>query len=415
MSRIPLHRRLFLLDAPDGPILYAPLEARAERVDAARARRLAAQIEASRASTAPEPSPPPPFQPACLTLLMTTECALDCTYCYARASREPRLRTTPEIARAGARFVADSCRRRGLGVLTLGLHGGGEPLLHRRLAEACVEEARRAAADAGLGLATACTTSGAIPEATARWAARTIDRVTISVDGPPDIHDQSRKTRIGGGSSAAALRTARIVACGAELHVRMTVLPEDVGRLPDAIGWVVETLGPARIVVEPVYAPAGAEAAPRRDGLEPFPAEAFAASVSAARAAGAPVVWASARPGDLHGPFCTVAQDNLTLTPDGLVTACFRVTRGDGPPPLLLGHVEQSSGVLRLDFDKIRSFLASCARIPAECTECPSQWHCARGCPDVCAALEGEAQRGGARCEVSRRLLLSLLEAETSG
>jgi uncharacterized protein len=158
-----------------------------------------------------------------LVLQPTPFCNIDCSYCY--------LSNRGSAARMSLATLDLACRRVFESPfldreLQVAWHGG-EPLT---VPLAWYEEATAliaACRPASLRLTHAFQTNGLLLNADwARFFARTGARVGLSIDGPADLHDANRRTRLGRGTHAGAMRAARLLQDqGVAFHV-ITVLTD---------------------------------------------------------------------------------------------------------------------------------------------------------------------------------------------
>src|SRR5688572_427065 len=151
-----------------------------------------------------------PPSPTRVVLDLTRRCNLRCEMCRTwERARGPEL-SAPEIGS----LVAELPRLTWLDLT------GGEPFVRRDIdavLEAVVANARALTV---LHLQTNGWHTRRI-EATTRWLAPRIQLiVTVSIDGPPDVHDRIRGRE---GSCVRALETARTLSAIAEVHVGTTV------------------------------------------------------------------------------------------------------------------------------------------------------------------------------------------------
>jgi oxygen-independent coproporphyrinogen-3 oxidase len=363
-----------------------------------------------------------PFAPECLTVVLTDRCPLACPYCFSAGAR--RAERGAAAGRAGpgrraiaaaARLVARSCRARGLERFQLVAHGGGEPTVAWRGLQELVRATRAEARRHGLDWSGYVATNGVLPEARARWLARTFDRIGLSCDGPPDVQNRQRPTAGGGPSSGAVERTARVLAGGAgRLQVRATITRATAGRQAELVGYFHRALGAREMRFEPVYL-AGElpDLAFAPEDAESF-VESFLEAQRRARDLGCVLELAGSRPDELHGPFCNPLRDVLQLFPDGTVGACFLGPDGSGGDTLI-GRWDEEAGEVRLDADRIADIRRLTWAIPPACHDCPAALHCARGCPEVCPLRRQASDAPGAagfRCRVQRLLVEAwLIEA----
>jgi oxygen-independent coproporphyrinogen-3 oxidase len=343
-----------------------------------------------------------PFAPECLTIYLNNRCNLACGYCYAAAGRGDAAPAIDERAALGAaRLVARSCARKGQR-FHLVLHGGGEPTLDWEAVVRLVEGTRAITNEARVAWFGFLATNGVIAEERAAWLGRELDLVEISCDGPPDIQDRQRPLAGGGPTSPHIERTARILRdAGGRLLVRTTITPETVERQSEIVEYLHQALGAVQMRFEPVYR-AGAF---RPERAEWF-VEHFLEAQRQARARGCDLSISGARLDEIHGPFCDVLRDTLHLLPDGAATACFFATDGrpPGAAPFVVGKWDQSRSEYLLDADAIAAHRRKALALPPMCLDCINVCHCARECPDRCAAMDAAPEVPSFRCLVQRRL-----------
>ncbi|MFQ5571557.1 MAG: hypothetical protein ACE5G0_17900, partial [Rhodothermales bacterium] len=96
--------------------------------------------------------------------------------------------------------------------------------------------------------------------------------------------------------------------------------------------------------------------------------------------------YAGSRPDALHDRFCPIFQHNLTVTPDGYLTACFQATHNHEPrnAPYLYGRLHPEHARLTIDPDRLNALFSTLARPYPPCATCFNALHCAKNCPTVC-------------------------------
>jgi radical SAM protein with 4Fe4S-binding SPASM domain len=419
--RVDPERPIFVVDSGRDALLYAPghvtrisatdlptfISALGNESRVGRLARLARDMRgaADEAQRALEARLLAPFAPECLLLYLSARCNLSCVYCYTRPARHRTgARLSEDAVDAGAREVVGHCHRKGR-PLTLALHGGGEPTVHLDLIKQIVLRTRAIAEDAGTGWTGYIATNGVLHEDEARWLAREIRNVGLSCDGPPDIQDRLRPSPPSGRSSIAVERTARVVREeGGQLTVRATVVPDTVQRLPEIVSYASHTLGCTRVRVEPVYV-VGSASPFRPEDADIF-AEQFLRAGRVAQSAGVVLSYAGVRLDEGHGPHCSAARNVLHLLPDGTVSACFFYVdgpscAGDGKD---LGRYRGETGEIAIDFRRADEWRRRVGEIPQGCRGCVAQLHCARECPETCAATPGAGPQDGFRCRLARLL-----------
>ena len=153
---------------------------------------------AGRPSIDDTPLPPPPLR--ALSLAIAQKCNLGCTYCYAQqgefggAAKNMEL---TEALRAVDLLVATAEPGARLNLAFL----GGEPLVNRKVLRAATERAVELAGNRDAKVNFSITTNGTLlTEDDGRFFEQHGFAVTISIDGPREVHDAQRPFKGGGRS-----------------------------------------------------------------------------------------------------------------------------------------------------------------------------------------------------------------------
>jgi uncharacterized protein len=175
------------------------------------------------------PLPPPPLR--ALSLAIAQKCNLGCTYCYAQQGEFGGPAKNMELAEA-LRAVdllvgaAEPGARLNLAFL------GGEPLVNRKVLRAATLRAVELAGGRGAKITFSITTNGTLlTEDDGRFFEQHGFAVTISIDGPQEVHDALRPFKGGGGSYDAVMkRAAPLLKMQQKMQVsaRVTVTPRNL-------------------------------------------------------------------------------------------------------------------------------------------------------------------------------------------
>ncbi len=185
----------------------------------------------------PSPELPHPqgIPMATMVLEVAQDCNLRCTYCYAEGGAyggERRL-LTPKMARKAVRLLIREAGDREAVTLVL---FGGEPLLNMPAVEAAVEEAVLRGKETGKRVQISLTTNGTLlkPE-TIDFLQRHHVSVSVSLDGPSDLHDANRPDVAGQGSYAKILPKLQglLKNCTAPVAARVTLTPDQWTRIEE--------------------------------------------------------------------------------------------------------------------------------------------------------------------------------------
>ena len=311
------------------------------------------------------------------------------------------------MARRGIRFVARNARRRKLKAFRVDYHGGGEPTVLWRVMTKSFAYAQDVAARLGLSVAGSLTTNGVLSDSQIDWITSQMEGATVSMDGPPEIHDANRLTVLGQGSSQRVLHTMRrFDEAGFHYGIRITLTAEHVAALPASVGFLCRHSRAARIQVEPSYAlgrGCGSES-PDPDGF----LSAFRAARRRAKSLGRQLVYATARVDVLSNHFCGATGENFALSPSGGVSACHEVfDKGQQWANKFFYGAEAGRGGYAFDVKGLAALRRESVEHREWCRDCYARWHCSGDCYHRVLSEIGETEFAGTpRCHITRVWLL---------
>jgi uncharacterized protein len=433
----PLGDTTFLITRPSRlPLLYAPLQDLVMEVNDAYARHFQAALDGDADSARAigvepgmlealavvtpnarkkfNPSWPEAFEPTSVTLFLTHKCTLRCTYCYCEGGSGRDIDWP--VLEASVLFALENAARLGRD-LTVAFHGGDVgavwPLFQR-----AVEFIEAAAADADVNVTMNTGTNGLYSESQATYIAQHMGSATVSIDGLPEVHDRYRVTPGSGPSLEMILRSVRIFENnGLAYTIRMTVTAESLPLLTESVEYLCEHTKAQVIRAEPMYSRGRASAseleAPRPHAF----VEAFREASMVAHTRGRQLTYSGARPGGVVPAFCTYPSPTFGVTPDGDLSCCYEVLRPDDPlsGEFFYGHVEADGSAIHVDHSKIATIRNVAAQRRAACAGCFCVFSCAGDC--AAKAFDGGRLAGemSTRCEITRALVLDMLEDALGG
>ncbi|GAB4265692.1 MAG: thioether cross-link-forming SCIFF peptide maturase [Deferrisomatales bacterium] len=334
---------------------------------------------ADRPRAAPDPAAVPL---GTLVLEVAQACNLRCTYCYAEGGTyggPPRL-LEPARARRAARFLLAHSGDREAVTLVL---FGGEPLLNWPAVRAAVEEARRAADRVGKGLTLSLTTNATrLTADRARFLAEHRVGVTVSLDGPPEIHDANRPFPDGRGSYGEVLRGLGHLLRGprAPVAARVTLEPSQWARAGEVFDHLV-ALGFHEVGLAPA-SPVQRRLLPSKDQEDALLAEfaGLAARFEAAVGAGRVLPFsnlldllARIHVGQTKTISCGAGLGYVGLDASGRFFPCHRLA---GQDAFQIGDLDRG-----LDADRVRRCLEALTGSRGKrCRPCWARGLCAGGC-----------------------------------
>jgi uncharacterized protein len=288
----------------------------------------------------------------------------------------------PELARRAARFLADSSGERESVTLVL---FGGEPLLNLAALKAAVTEAEAVTQAAGKKLLVSLTTNGTrfTSEALDFLCEHRID-VSISIDGPADVHDANRRfaRKSGGGTYADVVAGIKLLRAHGlrPPAARVTLMPDQWARIPEVFGHLLG-LGFLEVGIAPA-SPVTAQLLPTREQDEALfagfsrLAERFAREAALGRVlpfSNLLDLLARLHTGHAKASPCGAGLGYLAMDADGRFFLCHRFAGAER-----FGVGDVNAGV---DHAKIRACLAAQAAPRHEaCGACWARSLCAGGC-----------------------------------
>jgi uncharacterized protein len=357
-------------------------------------------------------------KPTRTTLLLSHSCQLSCVYCYSGPFRSAALMPW-ECARAAIDTIVSNALKTGQRTLDLGFHGGGEPSINWNVLIKTVDYARRRCAVENLVLTVSLCTNAMLSRKRAQWVAANMSNITVSIDGPPEIHNAQRPLANGRPSYNTV---AAAIDCFTDLKktygFRVTVTKLSQHRIPHIFDHLTSRFKPATICFEPLFV---CGKRPTRQCRRPD-AAAFSKgikdifSMSTARRTG--ILYSGGRLSYIGDAFCGAAGDNFFITPSGDVTSCLEVSStGDKRSKIFMyGKLNKKADGFNFDTKAFKRLRRLRVESFSSCTECYARWHCAGDClakkPDM-RDIRGKAN--DYRCLINRELTLFQLLQKVEG
>jgi uncharacterized protein len=359
------------------------------------------------------PDPPAPqlpaagdFSPTGLTLLMTNQCQLRCTYCYAAAGDSPRQHLSLETGYAAIDYTYENLQRLNRPMFRIALHGGGEPTFPWETMRDLIAYAR----DKPIPTEISLTSNGVWSKQQTEWIIAYIDSVGISMDGSPQTQDTQRPLASGKGSSRRVMQTLReLDANNHPYGLRLTAVPP-FDRLLEDVRFLCENTHAQHLQVEPAFHPqrGGGYQYELEEGMQFL--QAFFAAQRLAEQYGQELRCVGSDVNRISPVPCGSPFNSLIVTPQNNLVACFEITDDSHPLAELatIGRIT-SQGVEVNEEARIRLRQQIVER-RASCRECFCYWSCAGGClPRALSPGPNGHLEHGAHCELKRVLLQEML------
>jgi uncharacterized protein len=336
-----------------------------------------------------------------VTLVLTHECNLACTYCY--TGEKFRKDMSWETAQRSLALAFSEHKPRVPWItedetpVDVGFFGG-EPLICWDMLVRSCEEARNLAVQHGRKLRLAVTTNGTLLTKERAEKLRELGvEVTLSLDGTREAHEATRPQKGGRSSFDDVLAGAEhLKAAGHPLDVIAVVAPANVQYLGASVRFLVD-LGATNVVLNPCFEESWSD-----DALAMWEremqgaAEVYADCMRRGKPVAMPTfdnkLLAAAKGGLASCDTCSAGNHEVAVAPSGNLFPCARMVGEDRDPKLVIGH---------LDTGIDRARLAAMPRGPSDpaCEPCEEKWRCGASCACANLAETGTTHLpGGTQC-----------------
>jgi uncharacterized protein len=328
-----------------------------------------------------------------------TGCNFRCRYCFVEDQGRPltALRMSPETARRGVELFAKLSR--GASRISATFYGG-EPLLNADVvyfAMHYMRELERAGAFKQQVTMTLLTNGALVDDYTVQAVVETGTKVSVSIDGPEDLHDAARVDLHDHGTFRQALAGFRkLQQGGAQPGVSCTLSRFNVGQIERVTRFIAEELRPSgmgfNILLPQIAGRNQADTCPE------FAASQLIAAFKILREFGLyeDRVMRRVRPyveGKFHLKDCMGVGGQIVIAPDGKIGPCQAFLGLDEYFPLAveslhahLDTVDSEAIYANALFDEWRHRFPINMR---ECSECFAIGVCGGGCPYASAVTHG--------------------------
>ena len=346
------------------------------------------------------------FNPIGLTLLMTNQCQLRCTYCYAAAGNFPRQHLSLKTGYAAIDYTYETLKKLNYPKLHIALHGGGEPTFPWKTLKSLVAYAREKPIHTEISL----TSNGVWSPQQTQWIIAYIDSVGISIDGRPQTQDTQRPMASGKASSPWVMRSIQEL----EKHqrpygLRLTATPPFDYLLED-IRFLCEHTRCKRMQVEAAFnSERGASYQYKlQEGLQFL--QAFFAAQRVAEQYDRVLYCVGSEMGKITAMSCGALFNSLIITPQNDLVACFEIVNDSHPLAEVATIGRITSQGIEIDEEARSHLRGKIVERRASCRDCYCYWSCAGGCmPRTFDPGANGHLNYGVHCELKRILHREML------
>jgi uncharacterized protein len=328
------------------------------------------------------PSKQKDFDPAGVSLFLTTHCSMRCIYCYANGGDSSK--TMPwSTAKAAIDWIVNHIKKRNRKNFYVSFHGGGEVTVAGALMKKCVEYLKKITKTQNLEARTEAGLNGIMNESMVDWVVDNLNGATLSLDGIRNVQNRQRPLRNNKESFDYVVATLkRMDLKGFKYSIRTTVTNESLGKLAESVEFMSKNFSAKVIQVEPVFL-AGRALTNNLDSVEPGEfVEQFRKARKVADSHGKVLRYSGARFGKITNTFCKANGNSFAVTPEGNVTSCYEVSDAEDPRADLFffGKLGHKSGQFNFDYEKLKRLGSLTVENKPYCENCFCKWHCAGDC-----------------------------------
>jgi len=324
-----------------------------------------------------------PFPPRfdVIDLHLSNRCNMNCTYCYNEAKKHHHSLSRKLIDRS-LDYILNHSRSNQVRVHFL----GGEPVVSWALLKYTVDYALNQSRVLKKQVVFTMTSNGFWSRDQYDFIVSHFGCVTLSLDGPPEIHDLYRRFPNGEGSFNQVFESAKRLhgEQATEMRINATVTGETVNILPESVRFLCQTFPGITIFLEPVREENLEAVGPDlgSPGIGRFLSQYVKClKVSDELGTGNRILTSFIRITDqLCDRFCGSSGANFIITPSGLVTSCGGATQEGfvGSDVFVYGKVvERGVSFSKDKYERLTRFDVS--RVEA-CGRCFARYLCLGGC-----------------------------------
>jgi sulfatase maturation enzyme AslB (radical SAM superfamily) len=349
------------------------------------------------------------FMPECLTIYPGNACNLNCKYCFVKERDDKTI--DKEFVKAAAEYTAEHCAR-AKRTFYLVFHGGGEPTYHWSLLQDLYKIVHQICQKHKVPVFSYIATNGVFSETKVNWLAKHFNKIGISCDGFPEVHDSQRlSASFKLTSSILKKNISSLLELNENIDIRATITPESMGFMEKIVIYFIDELHIKNIRLEPVYSFVD-------HGFNPEDARTYAnhfmKAALIAQKSGANLSYSGVRFNEIHSGYCDVLRNTVRITPDNGIINCFF----DSTSKVIKTEYNKLGGLInnsfKVNYDQIQKIKEVLHDIPSKCRECINVYHCSRTCPEYCSLSDQKNRKNNLadnfRCLLNKELAIRYIK-----
>jgi uncharacterized protein len=344
------------------------------------------------------------FRPTTVSLFLTTDCSMKCTYCYASAG-DSHLQIKMEYVEVAVSEVIKNALLSKKKNVTVNYHGGGDIGVVWDLVEKTTEYIQKEAKKNNIGAVINSGLNGVLSDYQRGWIVKNTNSATVSIDGYREIQNMLRPLKNGNPSFDIVHATLKYFdAHDFNYAIRSTATAETIRFLEKITGFFCENYKVKKIKIEPVYIQGRAS---QNSVSMPLACDFVKYFLKAQKIASdnhRELLYSGARFDILTNIFCMAAGSSFGVTPDGFITSCYEVLDKLSPASDLFFYGKIEDGKILIHQDRLDNLASLTVEKNEKCQRCFAKFHCAGDCPVKAILSEKNEESRMYRCAINREL-----------
>lgn len=319
-----------------------------------------------------------------LTLCLTHDCNLACTYCYAGEKRPDMM--SERVANKAIEFALEKTTDR----FQIGFFGG-EPLMEWKLLQQCTERAEALTQQAGIKLTKTVTTNATLlTEERAKWLANHDFFFAVSIDGSRAMHDVTRPYSSGDSSFDVTFRGLQAALnYSSKLDAIVVIDPSNITFLTNSVRFLASEAKVPRISINPNFYTEWPDSALKQwslafNELGDFYTERFRTNQPFELNFINSKIITRLKNGYSVCDRCSFGEKEIAVAPSGNIYPCERLVSDDRNADVCIGNVFDG-----YDKRKYFSLLDQRGNTNTECRNCGMRERCMNWCGCINYATTG--------------------------
>lgn len=348
------------------------------------------------------------YEPTMVTFLMTTECNLNCIYCYAYNNISKKLQFSH--AKLCIDYIVNNAVKKGKKGITVKFHGAGEPTLNMEVIVKIVEYTKKVAFAHHIGVKFHITTNGVMNDEKRLWLAENMDVITVSFDGFEKQQNIQRPHRMLNSFEEVIKSLEIFKNKGVNYGIRTTVTDNNIDILEEWAAFLAKVCV-KNLNVEPVSICGNCFESDVKDVdcLTFF--KKYIQLQESGKRNGINVSYSGVKLDKTIYIHCGGYGSNFVVTPDNSISTCYEVFDKENIESdcFIIGEVD--NGKVNINVERVEQLRNKTLNNRTKCNQCFAEYQCGGGCISrglsdnefICKSVQ-------AKCKITKLILLHELQ-----